>query len=224
MENGRISSNHVRVKMKNGSISSNHDCGIEEKETAMYKVRLANAGDIPAMYEIYRPYADETTVSFEYGAPPAGDFAARISALFSVYPVLVCEEYGQVLGYAYAAPAFERRAYAWCAELSVYVENNARGRGIGSALERAIAALLKRLGYRKLYSLVTQENTGRVAFHEHVGYRQVAFFPEQGYKMGRWLGVVWLEKELCDAGCCERFPLKMSELSDADRTLEEVFA
>lgn len=188
----------------------------------MYKVRLANAGDIPAMYEIYRPYADDTTVSFEYGAPPAGVFAARICALFSVYPVLVYEEDGRALGYAYAAPAFERRAYAWCAELSVYVERNARGRGIGSVLERAAAAILTRLGYRKLYSLVTQENTASIAFHERVGYRQVAFFPEQGFKMGRWLGVVWLEKELCDAECCERFPLKMCELSDAERTIEEV--
>ena len=183
----------------------------------MYEVRFASAADIPAMYEIYRPYADGTTVSFEYGAPPPAAFAARIGALSDAYPVFVCEEAGRVRGFAYAAPAFERRAYCWCAELSVYVDGAYLKRGMGALLEGAVAACLKMLGYRKVYALVTEENTASVAFHRARGYRKTAFFPEQGYKMGKWLGVVWLEKELNGAACAEHFPRSMEELSAGER-------
>ena len=187
----------------------------------MYEVRLANAGDLPAMYAIYRPYADGTTVSFEYGAPPAGVFAARIAALLPDWPVLVCTGGGEIVGYAYAAPAFERRAYAWCAELSVYVREDMRGRGVGSLLERGICALLRRLGYRRVYALITEENAASISFHERAGYRKVAFFPEQGYKMGRWLGVVWLEKTMCGEECSAQFPRSVSQLADAAALLRE---
>lgn len=184
----------------------------------MYEVRFASAADIPAMYEIYRPYADGTTVSFEYGAPPPAAFAARIGALSDAYPVFVCEEAGRVRGFAYAAPAFERRAYCWCAELSVYVDGAYLKRGMGALLEGAVAACLKMLGYRKVYALVTEENAASVAFHRARGYRETAFFPEQGYKMGKWLGVVWLEKGLNPRTCAADFPRAVSALSARERT------
>ena len=186
----------------------------------MYKVRLARRTDIAAMYAIYRPYAEETTFSFEYGAPPMSEFEERIAAL-SRFPVLVCEEAGETVGFAYAAPAFERRAYAWCAELSVYVRADRRGRGAGSLLERGVSLLLARLGYRKLYALVTEGNEASLAFHKKAGYAERAFFPDQGYKMGMWLGVYWLEKELCGAACCARFPLPLCA-ADAQAVLEEI--
>ena len=178
----------------------------------MTEVRLATAADIPAMRRVYRPYVEETTVSFEYETPSEEQFAARIGAIMAKYPVFVCTEEGAVCGYAYAAPAFERRAYAWCADLSVYVERDRRGHGMGKKLERAVSMACRALGYRKLYALVTEENAASVAFHEAAGYRTIACFPEQGYKMGRWLGVLWLEKELCGAACAENFPREIGEL------------
>lgn len=183
----------------------------------MYEVRVASMADIPAMLDIYRPYAEETTVSFEYGAPTAEQFTARMMKLMAKYPVFVYERDGEVCGYAYAAPAFERVAYAWSVDLSVYIACGERRRGAGRVLERAVAALCAALGYRRLYALVTEENAASLAFHEAVGYRRVAFFPEQGYKMGRWLGVYWLEKELNGAACAEHFPRSMEELSAGER-------
>lgn len=183
----------------------------------MYEVRVASMADIPAMLDIYRPYAEETTVSFEYGAPTAEQFTARIARIMEMCPVLVCKAGNAAIGFAYAAPAFERRAYAWCADLSVYIACGERRRGAGRMLERAVAALCAALGYRRLYALVTEENAASLAFHEAVGYRRVAFFPEQGYKMGRWLGVYWLEKELNGAACAEHFPRSMEELSAEER-------
>ena len=178
----------------------------------MYEVRLAKTADVPAMLAIYRPYVEETTISFEYDAPTAEQFMARMMNFMAKYPVFVYERGGEVCGYAYAAPAFERVAYAWSVDLSVYVRKDLRGQGMGRALERAVSVFLKALGYRKVYALVAEGNDASIAFHEAVGYRRVAFFPEQGYKRGRWLGVLWLEKELNGAACAEDFPRTMGEL------------
>ncbi len=178
----------------------------------MYEIRLAKTADVPAMLAIYRPYVEETTISFEYDAPTAEQFMARMMNFMAKYPVFVYERGGEVCGYAYAAPAFERKSYAWSVDLSVYVRKDLRGQGMGRALERAVSVFLKALGYRKVYALVSEGNNASRAFHEAVGYRRVAFFPEQGYKRGRWLGVLWLEKELNGAACAENFPRTMEEL------------
>lgn len=159
-------------------------------------VRLANEKDYPAMLEIYRPYVENTRISFEYETPSVEAFKSRISSIAEKHPVLVYEEDGKILGYSYTADVFERKAYSWCAELSVYVERGCRGKGIGKRLVGAAEDITRFLGYKILYSLVTEENAASVAFHKALGYKQIAFFPNQGYKFGAWTGVVWFEKRL----------------------------
>lgn len=159
------------------------------------------------MQKIYAPYVEETTVSFEYAAPSVAEFSARMRGIGKKHPVLVCEEAGRIVGYAYTADAFERAAYAWSAELSVYLDRAFCGRGYGKMLVTAAEDILRLLGYRKLYSLVTEENEGSIRFHRAQGYQEVARFPEQGYKAGKWLAVIWLEKELCGRDVYARMPL-----------------
>ena len=161
-------------------------------------VRFATKKDYPAMLEIYRPYVENTRISFEYETPSLSTFKKRISEISKKHPVLVYEEDGKVLGYAYTADVFERRAYCWCAELSVYVERECRGKGIGKRLVVATEDIARFLGYKILYSLITEDNAASIEFHRALGYKQVAFFPEQGYKFGEWAGVVWYEKRLSD--------------------------
>ena len=161
-------------------------------------VRLATEKDYPAMLEIYRPYVETTRISFEYETPSSEVFKKRISDIAEKHPVLVYEEDGKVLGYAYTADVFERKAYSWCAELSVYVEKECRGKGIGKRLVCAAEDIARFLGYKILYSLVTEENAASVAFHTALGYNKVAFFPAQGYKFGAWTGVFWFEKRLAE--------------------------
>lgn len=175
-------------------------------------LRYATRGDYAAMLEIYRPYVEHTTVSFEYAAPTEAEFAARMNALEGVHPVIVCEECGSVIGYAYSAPAFARAAYGWCADLSVYVRRDKLGRGAGSALTKAVCGILQRLGYRKVYSLITEGNEKSLAMHAKCGFKEVAFFPEQGFKSGRWLGVHWYEKTLNDQSVASRAPEKINLL------------
>ena len=159
-------------------------------------IRIAEERDIDAMLEIYRPYVENTTVSFEYAVPTRKEFLDRFRGITKQYPWLVWEEGGRILGYTYASRPFVRTAYSWCAEPSIYLMPEAQGRGIGRKLYAALEELLKQQGYRMLFSLITGENVGSVAFHEKVGYRFAGKLSNAGYKKGHWCEVFWLEKDL----------------------------
>lgn len=157
-------------------------------------IRSAVLSDVPHMLQIYAPYVETTTFSFEYTVPTPEAFTERFLKYTKQLPWLVWEEDGVVLGYAYGSLPFERAAYAWCAEVSIYLAPQVHGRGIGRKLYAALEDILWKQGYRTIYALITSENTGSLAFHEKVGYRFCAEFPRCGMKFGRWLGVIWLEK------------------------------
>ena len=159
-------------------------------------LRIAMAADIPNMLEIYGPYVLSSTATFEYTVPTGEEFSRRFEAITAQYPWLVWEENGEILGYAYASAPYTRAAYAWCAEPSIYLRGDARGRGIGKKLYTALERILEKQGYQILYALVTAENGESVAFHERLSYRKRAFFPDCGWKFGRWLGLFWMEKRL----------------------------
>ena len=159
-------------------------------------VRAATAADIQAMLEIYGPYVLNSTATFEYTVPSLEEFAARFDTITAQYPWLVWEEKGGILGYAYASAPYSRAAYAWCAEPSIYLRGDAKGRGIGTALYTVLEEILEKQGYHILYALVTEENQESVAFHEKFSYQKRAFFPDCGLKFGRWLGLFWMEKRL----------------------------
>ena len=176
-------------------------------------LRFATCSDYAAMLEIYKPYVEETTVSFEYVAPALSQFSARMDALSGIHPIIVCVDNGNVIGYAYSSPAFVRTAYSWCADISVYVRNDMLGRGVGSALTFALCRMLKAAGYRKAYSLITEGNERSIAMHTKSGFNKTAYFPEQGFKHGKWIGVYWLEKILNDQTVSIAFPKKINEIS-----------
>lgn len=162
------------------------------------QLRLADVRDVPAMLEIYRPYVECSTASFEYETPSVQEFTARFEGITARYPWLVAERDGRVVGYAYASRAFERTAYQWDADVSIYLCEEAHGQGIGRALYQRLEQLLQECGYCTLYALITGENTGSLAFHKAMGYTHLATFPASGYKSGRWLDVHWYEKALCE--------------------------
>lgn len=159
-------------------------------------LRIATEADVPQMLDIYGPYVQNTTYSFEYDIPSPEEFMRRFQIYTRQFPWLVWEEQGRVLGYAYASAPFERAAYNWCAESSIYLAPQAQGRGIGKMLYAALEAILTHQGYRINYALITSENQASLAFHQKLQYRKVANFPNCGWKQGRWLGVIWMEKQL----------------------------
>lgn len=161
-------------------------------------IRDARRSDVPAMLAIYAPFVEHTAVSFEYDVPTEAEFARRLEEHQAAFPWLVCEENGRVMGYAYAGRAFERAAYGWNAEISRYLAPELRGRGVGRRLYARIEEILTRLGYYKLFAVVTSANAPSVAFHRALGFRDAACFRNVGYKQGGWYDVLWLEKTLCD--------------------------
>ncbi|MBO5868224.1 MAG: N-acetyltransferase [Oscillospiraceae bacterium] len=162
----------------------------------MMSVRMATLRDVPQILEIYRPYIEHTAISFEYVVPSLEEFTQRFSGITAEFPWLVWEEDGCILGYAYGSKAFDRAAYQWSAAASIYLRQEAWGKGIGKKLYAALEEFLRLQGYRKVYAVITTANEASVAFHKAVGYRQTGTMPDCGYKFGNWYGTIWMEKDL----------------------------
>lgn len=169
-------------------------CPNNTKEvTIMPRIRMAEEKDAAALLDIYRPYI-ATTVTFEYEVPTVEEFTRRVRHTLEHYPYLLCEENGKVLGYAYAHRARERAAYQWDAELSVYISGDEHGRGIGRALYSALMELVAAQGVRNFYGVITGENTRSIRFHEELGFTLAGVHHRTGYKNGKWLDVVDMER------------------------------
>lgn len=160
-------------------------------------IRFAAEPDATAIAEIYRPYVLETDYTFEYEPPDGSVFTERLRHTLTYFPWLVAEQGGRLLGYAYASRAFERAAYRWDADLSVYLRPEAQRRSLGRTFYALLERMLALQGYQVVYGLVTSGNEGSCRFHEAMGYRLTASLPDCGFKHGRWLSIHWYEKRLC---------------------------
>jgi len=182
-------------------------------------IRFATSGDLPRILEIYAPFVEHTAVTFEYTVPTPKSFADRFRSVTAQFPWLVWEEEGRVLGYAYGSAPFERAAFSWCCESSIYLDPCCHGRGIGKKLQLALEELLRLQGYQLLYALVTTDNPASIAFHKALGFRQLATFPDCGWKLDAWHGIVWLEKRLHSVENASNFPLPISSIVDSNQKL-----
>lgn len=162
------------------------------------KLRIAVPDDAAALLAIYKPYVENTTITFEYDVPTLEDFTARIVHTLERYPYLVALSDGEPVGYAYAGAFKSRAAYDWAVELSVYVKDGVRGRGIGKTLYGALEKLLLRQHVTNLNACITYPSAGSEQFHGKLGYTTVAHFHKCGYKFGKWLDMIWMEKMLAE--------------------------
>jgi len=185
-------------------------------------VRLATEADLPQILAIYAPYVRDTSYSFEYTVPSLEAFTARFYSITAQFPWLVWEEGGQVLGYAYGSLPFERAAYRWCGEVSIYLYPQAHRRGIGRVLYTALEEIMRLQGYRSVYALVTAANENSIAFHQALGFHFVARFPLCGYKFGMWQDVVWMEKVLQVVDSPMNFPCPAGEIVKNNRNLAKI--
>lgn len=158
-------------------------------------IRFATTADTDGCLAVYAEYM-ETVITFETELPSHEAFAGRIRSYGAVYPWLVAEENGEILGYAYAHRAQERAAYGWNAELSIYLARRAAGRGLGTKLYGALLALLQKQGVRNVYGIVTLPNPASEALHRSFSFRTVGAYHRSGYKNGRWIDVGIFEKQI----------------------------
>ena len=159
-------------------------------------IRLAEPRDGGAVAEIYRPHVAGSAVSFEIDPPSGEEMGRRIGAALAFAPWLCCEEEGSVVGYAYASRHRERAAYAWCVDVSVYVDEGARRGGMGRALYGSLFALLRLQGFCAAHAGITLPNAASIGLHEALGFRPVGVYTRVGFKDGRWHDVGWWQLEL----------------------------
>ena len=162
----------------------------------MIEIRNAQVEDAANLVAIYAPYVEKTAITFETQVPTVEDFENRIKKTMEKFPYLVAIEEGQIVGYAYASTYYARAAYDWTVELSVYVQKEARGKGVGTLLYTALEEELTTRGFKNFLACIALPNPASIALHEKRGYEQVAHFKKVGYKFGTWHDIVWLQKSL----------------------------
>ena len=193
------------------------------------RIRFADpARDAAGILAVYAPYIRETAVTFETEVPAPDAFTARVAGICADFPYLVLEADGELAGYAYAHRQAERAAYAWNAELSIYLAGKWRGKGLGAPLYRLLERLLAMQGYVNLYGVIAASNAGSIRLHEKLGYRQTGLHEKTGWKFGQWHDVAWLHKRVREGEPGTILPLSAldpaqveREIAAAQREIEE---
>ena len=165
----------------------------------MMTIRTAIESDAADLLDIYRPYIEQSVVSFETEVPSLAEFARRIADYSSGWSWLVAEEGGRCAGYAYASPHRTRAAYRWSVETSAYVHDTYRRRGLGKRLYAELFIELERKGFRNAYAGITMPNDASVALHRSVGFDSVGVFRNVGWKFGAWRDVAWMQRVISAA-------------------------
>ena len=160
-------------------------------------IRPATAADTESVAAIWNELIRDTTVTFTSREKTLAEVAETIAARQrDGFTFLVAEHGNQVAGFATYAQFRGGDGYARCMEHSIHLEPLARGRGLGRALMTAIEAHALARGTHSMIAGVSGENAAGIAFHAALGYRTVATLPESGYKFGRWLDLVLMQKFL----------------------------
>ncbi|HET6519787.1 MAG TPA: GNAT family N-acetyltransferase [Geminicoccaceae bacterium] len=166
-------------------------------------IRPSSDADLPAIRAIYAHHVLYGLASFEEVPPDVAELARRrAEVLARGLPHLVAEGAdGRVLGYAYAGPYRPRPAYRYTVEDSVYVAPDQTGRGVGRALLARLIALCEAAGYRQMLAVIGDSgNAPSIGLHAALGFGWVALLPSVGFKLGRWVDVVVMQRPLGSGG------------------------
>jgi L-amino acid N-acyltransferase YncA len=167
-----------------------------------FVVRPATLADIPNITAIYAHAVTYGTASFEIEPPGEQDMADRFRTLIDGgFPYLVAESSGAVCGYAYAGPYRERIAYRYTLENSVYVAPDCHRQGIGRALMDGLVSQAGARGFRQMIAVIGDSaQAASIALHRAAGFEMVGTFANVGFKFGRWLDTVLMQRPLGDGG------------------------
>jgi L-amino acid N-acyltransferase YncA len=178
-------------------------------------IRPAQAADAAALAAIYGHEVAHGFGTFEETAPSAAQMAARVAAVERHgLPYLVAESDGLVTGFAYAAPFRTRAAYRHTVEDSVYIAPDRQGQGIGKALLAAVIAACEPLGLRQMVAVIGgSDNAGSIGLHRACGFNDIGVMRAVGFKAGRWVDVVMMQRALNDGAATQPPPggLNLSE-------------
>jgi len=158
-------------------------------------IRTATPDDAQAVLDIYAPYVESTAISFEETPPSLQEMAQRIQVNGAKYGYFVAGEDGRILGYAYGSQYAVRHAYRFTAEVSVYIAEAGRGKGLGRALYQTLIPHMEAAGYHTLVAIVALPNPASAAIHEAFGFERTGTLPLVGFKFDEWHDVgIWTRK------------------------------
>jgi L-amino acid N-acyltransferase YncA len=162
------------------------------------QVRPATPDDLPAMHEIYGYHVLHGLASFEEEAPPLEELRRRFDDVRSRGLPWLAADFGGVLaGYGYCAPYRTRSAYRYSLEDSIYVRHGSEGRGVGSALLGVLIERCEGLGYRQLVAVIGDSaNAASINLHASFGFLRAATLRSVGFKFGRWVDSVVMQRPL----------------------------
>ncbi|GEN24511.1 phosphinothricin N-acetyltransferase [Halomonas cupida] len=161
-------------------------------------IRDATDADMAAVQQIYMHHVLYGLASFEEHPPSTDELMTRRQALLDAgLPYLVAEQHGEVVGYAYAGSYRPRAAYRFTVENSVYVAVKQGGRGVGSALLKALIERCEQGPWRQMLAVIGDSgNAASIALHRRMGFRVVGTFEAVGFKHGRWVDSVLMQRAL----------------------------
>ncbi len=160
------------------------------------RVRSATDHDAAACVAIYRPYVENSTVSWELDVPSVSEMAARITAACDTHAWLVLEHDGQIIGFAYAHAFNRLPTYRWSAQTGIYIDGDHHRRGGGRELYTQLLNRLGGRGYRRAFAGITQPNEASNRFHRSLGFREAGLYRRVEWKLDRWHDVAWMQRDL----------------------------
>lgn len=174
-----------------------------------YRIRPVQASDLPDVREIYNHYVTNSAVTFDEKKSTMAEWREKRTRLEKLgLPFLVAvSPTGQVLGYALVQPWKAKSAYRYTVENSIYLGQAAAGKGLGRVLLEALVEACEQVGIREIVAVISDRGAeASVALHEKLGFVEVGRMGRVGFKFGRWLGTIFLQKSLK--------PVKKSRRSD----------
>ena len=162
------------------------------------EVRAAAQGDLAAIQAIYAHHVLRGLATFEEMPPDVEEMRRRHADVTARgLPYLVAVERSEVLGYGYCAPYRARSAYRYALEDSIYIKDGHLGKGIGTQLLTELLRICEGLGYRQVIAVIGDSaNAGSIALHARLGFVRVGTLRSTGYKLGRWVDSVLMQRPL----------------------------
>ncbi len=161
-------------------------------------IRPATDADLPEIQAIYAHHVLHGAGTFEETPPSLEEIAARHQAIVSRgWAYLVASDATGVVGYAYYSQLRDRSAYRYSAEDSIYVRDDVRGQGVGKALVAAVLHEAEKQGFRQMFAVIgDSDNVGSIGMHASLGFQRVGLLRASGYKFGRWVDTVYMQRGL----------------------------